>query len=123
MSKLKFYEFLGNFIPYFKKVFMSSIYKILKNSIDNRFNEYDKYFEMSLIINSDKPFSVKYLSTYQGVEFSIEIEYIDNQIQFSSFVNVAYSSSTVFEISSFLQFVESMQLEDLHRKLDFYLKK
>lgn len=118
--RLRLYKFLGIFIPYFKRKFMNTVlYNHLKNEVDNRIKEYGKHFEMKLITKLENPCNFKYTSTYQGVKFSIEIKYIENQIKFSSFIDMSYSSRTTFEISCFLNFVEDIPQEDFNRRMKF----
>nr|WP_294927748.1 hypothetical protein [uncultured Flavobacterium sp.] len=99
------------------------LYNHLKNEVDNRIKEYDKHFEMNLITKSENPCNFKYASTYQAVDFSIEIKYLENQIKFSSFIGISYSSATTFEIASFLKFVEDMPQEDFKRRIEFSFSK
>ena len=122
--KLQLYKNLGIFIPYFKRKLMNTIYNHLKNTVDNHIRNYANHhlFEMNLITNSTKPYSVKYAIRCQTVNFSIEAEYINHQIEFNFSIDACNSSTTLFEIASFVKFIESMPQENLKIILAFSLR-
>ncbi|MBF4515805.1 hypothetical protein IRZ71_05600 [Flavobacterium sp. ANB] len=103
---------------------MNSIYNLIKTSADNHIKGYIQkdLFTIVPITNSVKPNNVKYAVKYQNVNFSIEIEYINNQMEISFLSTELISSKTaLFDISRFVQFVESISTQNLIRQIQFVL--
>ncbi len=125
MFKLRLYKFLSIFIPYFKRKLMSEIYNLIKNNLDNHIRKYDKknLFTLSLINNLEKIYAVKYITKYKGVDFSIEVEYIDEKIIFATFIGESHSSEASLEITDFMKFILIMLKEDLTRQIQFALSR
>lgn len=122
MFKLRLYKFLSTFIPYFKRKLMDEIYNSIKNEFDNRIRKYEKreLFNLNLIDNLEKKYAVKYSGFCQEVEFSIEVEYIDEQLIFSHYMGVSYSEAS-FEITDFIRWIVKMPKEDLIRRIQHFL--
>ncbi|WP_264523117.1 hypothetical protein [Flavobacterium sp. N502536] len=99
---------------------MDSIYNAIKNEFDNRIRKYEKkeLFNLNLIDNLKKKYAVKYSGFCQEVEFSIEVEYINEQIIFSHYVGVSYSDAS-FEITDFIRWIVKMPKEDLIRRIQY----
>ncbi len=103
---------------------MNAICNLIKNTLDNHLRNYNiNLFKMNLVGNSTKPYSIKYLVKYQAVEFSIELEYINNQIEFNFSCDACYSGSTFIEIADFLKFIKSLPTQNLLKQIQFALKK
>ncbi|WP_291143750.1 hypothetical protein [Flavobacterium sp. UBA7680] len=104
---------------------MSEIYNLIKNNLDNHIRKYDKknLFTLSLINNLEKIYAVKYITKYKGVDFSIEVEYIDEKIIFATFIGESHSSEASLEITDFMKFILIMLKEDLTRQIQFALSR
>lgn len=104
---------------------MSEIYNLIKNNLDNHIRKYDKknLFTLSLINNLEKIYAVKYIAKYKGVDFSIEVEYIDEKIIFATFIGQSHSSEASFEITDFMKFILLIPKEDLTRQIQFALSR
>lgn len=122
MFKLRLYKFLSIFIPYFKRKLMDAIYNAIKNEFDNRIKNYEKreLFNLNLIDNLGKRYAIKYSGLCQEVEFSIEVDYIDEQIIFSHYIGESYSEAS-FEVTDFIRWIVKMPKEDLIKKITFNL--
>lgn len=102
---------------------MDEIYNAIKNEFDNRVREYEKreLFSLNLINNLEKEYAVKYSGFCQEVEFSMEVEYINEELIFSHYIGVSYSEAS-FEITDFLRWIVKMPKEDLIRRIREALK-
>ena len=112
MIKLRLYKFLSIFIPYFK------------NAFENRINEYKKInlFTIKRLFNSAKPYRFIWNINYEDIIFLIEVEYINNQTEFSFSCQLISSTIALFEMSDFVKFIESMPQDDLKRQFEFLRK-
>ncbi|OIV40305.1 hypothetical protein [Flavobacterium johnsoniae] len=101
---------------------MDAIYNAIKNEFDNRIKNYEKreLFNLNLIDNLGKRYAIKYSGLCQEVEFSIEVDYIDEQIIFSHYIGESYSKAS-FEVTDFIRWIVKMPKEDLIKKITFNL--
>jgi len=102
---------------------MDAICNAIKNEIDNRIREYDKndLFKLSLLNNSERKFTVKYCGAFQKVAFSIEAEYIGNDIKFSTYIDASNSTEASFEITDFMRWILKMSKKDLIKRIQYVL--
>lgn len=85
--KFRFLKFLSRFIPYFKKMGMSKeqVLKYFDLEIERHFNGYQNHQSFKLSngefrrsIEDDSLCTIKYLLTYQNIDFSINFDFSTN---------------------------------------------
>jgi hypothetical protein len=64
-----------------------------------------------------KQYAVKYSGVYQSVNFSAEVEYINNKIVFLTFIDASHYSEASFEITDFIRWIVKMPKGDLIRRI------
>lgn len=103
---------------------MSAIYNHLKNTVDNHINGYSKkgLFIIKTLTYSAKPYSVKYAITYQNINFSIDVEYVNRQIEFNFSIDSFNSIEALNRIHDFVKHIELMPQENLKTILAFSLR-
>lgn len=113
--KLRFYKFLGIFIPYFKRKFMTEIQNRLKWLFDSHIDQYsDKNsFGMSEISNSSKQNCIGYTTTHRSASMLIRIEYFDNKIVFE-FSQMSFNTrDELSTMTKLIEYLESIPQEEL----------
>lgn len=110
--KLRLYKFLGNFIPYFKRMMLDrdSMLRYINKFVSTHANTYANIglftIDEGIIVESDITtiyFKIEYVITYEKSVFKTFITYFENNVTLSFKSSDINSSDDLFEISDFVK--------------------
>ncbi len=129
MFKLRLYNFLSTFIPYFKRKFMNkdTMISYVNDTVNNHIQNYNNRRSFSITQGTvtcsntlGQEIKMGYNVTYQNIDFVISIRYFEDsvEIKFSGSLNNCEDELT--EITNFFTYFRSINKHELKKIFNFF---